>query len=235
MRFSNTFSILMAAALTEAFALTKRTDCQAQDNECRTGPNANQATCSAQLAACLGYNPYDGNHEASTTDMISHDVESACEATAHICRMLPFANQATCSAELAACLGYNPYAGTPMSGSSHETYDAVPQADTPEGSSWETYDDVPYDDTPEGSSWDTYDAVPQVDSPEGSSWDTYDAIPQGDSPEGSSWETYDDVPYADTPEGSADDIIPAIYGGAAIQNRPYSSFFAVCVAALIVL
>ncbi|KAG5793007.1 hypothetical protein H9Q69_007926 [Fusarium xylarioides] len=39
------------------------TDCVAKCNkahdECRTKPDANQATCAAEYANCLGYNPYD--------------------------------------------------------------------------------------------------------------------------------------------------------------------------------
>ncbi|KIL94051.1 hypothetical protein FAVG1_02613 [Fusarium avenaceum] len=37
------------------------TECNDNYNICRTAPNANMASCAAQYAQCLGYNPFGGN------------------------------------------------------------------------------------------------------------------------------------------------------------------------------
>ncbi|KAG5815085.1 hypothetical protein H9Q74_010635 [Fusarium xylarioides] len=34
--------------------------CNAAHDKCNTAPDANHATCAAEWAECLGYNPYDG-------------------------------------------------------------------------------------------------------------------------------------------------------------------------------
>ncbi|KAH7306127.1 hypothetical protein BKA65DRAFT_578271 [Rhexocercosporidium sp. MPI-PUGE-AT-0058] len=107
MRYSIASSVILATALTNASVLNRHADCQAQANECRTAPDANQSFCSAQLSACLGYNPYANN--TATTTSSSYVPKESCQAVADKCRTKPGANQATCSAELAACLGYNPY------------------------------------------------------------------------------------------------------------------------------
>jgi len=45
-------------------------DCYKQENECRTKPGANQSTCSAQLAQCLGYNPYTNPAQSQPTGSV---------------------------------------------------------------------------------------------------------------------------------------------------------------------
>ncbi|KAH7409014.1 hypothetical protein BKA64DRAFT_663990 [Cadophora sp. MPI-SDFR-AT-0126] len=112
MLYSVASCVVLASALTSASHLNKRADCQAQANACRTAPEANQSFCSAQLAACLGYNPYANN--TATTTSSSYVPKESCQAVADQCRVKPGANQATCSAELAACLGYNPYEPRPI-------------------------------------------------------------------------------------------------------------------------
>ncbi|KAL5317873.1 hypothetical protein ACEPPN_014973 [Leptodophora sp. 'Broadleaf-Isolate-01'] len=107
MRYCIASCVVLAAALTNASVIGKRAECQEQANACRIAPNANQSFCSAQLSACLGYNPY-ANITATTTSS-SYVPKESCQAVADKCRTKPNANQATCSAELAACLGYNPY------------------------------------------------------------------------------------------------------------------------------
>ncbi|KAG4442791.1 hypothetical protein IFR05_001737 [Cadophora sp. M221] len=107
MRYSIPFCMVLAAAFIDASILGKRAECQEQANACRTAPNANQSFCSAQLSACLGYNPYA--NDTATTTSSSYVPKESCQAVADKCRTKPNANQATCSAELAACLGYNPY------------------------------------------------------------------------------------------------------------------------------
>lgn len=94
--------------------LAASTDCQAQADACRSAPNANQATCSAQYAACLGSNPYANNTFSTSSTSASSTATAtlsplSCQDKANACRSAPDANQAQCSAEYAACLGYNPY------------------------------------------------------------------------------------------------------------------------------
>ncbi|RDW65541.1 hypothetical protein BP5796_10233 [Coleophoma crateriformis] len=61
MQYSTLVLGLMATAATATPTLFERQmDCNDQANACRTAPEANQAFCSAQYAACLGYNPYVG-------------------------------------------------------------------------------------------------------------------------------------------------------------------------------
>ncbi|PBP21196.1 hypothetical protein BUE80_DR007764 [Diplocarpon rosae] len=114
MRYTVASVVSLAVAMTSASLIDRSVDCQAQANTCRTQPEANQATCSAEYAACLGYNPYANNQTATTTAAAttpsSSSSAASCEAVANQCRVQPDANQATCSAEYAACLGYNPYA-----------------------------------------------------------------------------------------------------------------------------
>ncbi|KAK0109520.1 hypothetical protein ONS95_002209 [Cadophora gregata] len=111
MRYSVASCVVLASALTNASLLNKRADCEAQANACRTAPEANQSFCSAQLVACLGYNPYANNTATATSS--SYTPRESCQAAADQCRVKPGANQSTCSAELAACLGYNPYESKP--------------------------------------------------------------------------------------------------------------------------
>ncbi|PBP25132.1 hypothetical protein BUE80_DR004051 [Diplocarpon rosae] len=114
MRYTVASVLSLAVAMTSASIIDRSVDCEAQANTCRTQPEANQATCSAEYAACLGYNPYANNQTATTTAVATTPSSSSsaesCEAVANKCRVQPEANQATCSAEYAACLGYNPYA-----------------------------------------------------------------------------------------------------------------------------
>ncbi|KAL2067600.1 hypothetical protein VTL71DRAFT_2025 [Oculimacula yallundae] len=109
MRYSIATSIVLASALTNASVLHKKADCEAQANACRVAPGANQSFCSAQLANCLGFNPFNNG----TATVSSYAPKESCQAAADQCRTKPGANQSTCSAELAACLGYNPYDKAP--------------------------------------------------------------------------------------------------------------------------
>lgn len=93
MRYSVASFVVLASALTNASTLGKRVDCQTQANECRTAPEANQSFCSAQLSACLGYNPYANNTATTTTS--SYAPKESCQAAADQCRVQPGANQAT--------------------------------------------------------------------------------------------------------------------------------------------
>lgn len=78
-------------------------NCLTQENICRTAPNANQAYCSSQAAAC----------------------KNACENSWEACKSGPNPNQSFCGSQYAVCLGYNPFAAsataTPTSGSATVT------------------------------------------------------------------------------------------------------------------
>ncbi|KAL6908560.1 hypothetical protein GGI43DRAFT_147969 [Trichoderma evansii] len=98
-------------------------------DKCRGAPGANQSTCSSEYAKCLGYNPFDGQHDheekptkCSTRPVVTptgppqppppkvdckHVKE--CSAEEDKCRVKPEANQAQCSSEYAGCLGFNPF------------------------------------------------------------------------------------------------------------------------------
>ncbi|KAM0253965.1 hypothetical protein ACHAQJ_007034 [Trichoderma viride] len=97
-------------------------------NSCRRAPGANQSTCGSEYARCLGYNPFDGQHDheevptkCSVKPVITptrpppppakfdcwHGKE--CMEENDKCRGKPGANQAECSAEYAKCLGFNPF------------------------------------------------------------------------------------------------------------------------------
>ncbi|RDW59837.1 hypothetical protein BP6252_12924 [Coleophoma cylindrospora] len=59
MQYSTLVLGLLATAVTATPTLFERQQsCDDQANACRTAPQANQAYCSAEYAACLGYNPY---------------------------------------------------------------------------------------------------------------------------------------------------------------------------------
>ncbi|KAF4314172.1 hypothetical protein GTA08_BOTSDO00410 [Botryosphaeria dothidea] len=73
--------LTLSAAMPQS-AYAASTDCEALDNACRTGPDANMASCSAKAAAC-----------------------KACEEADSSCRVGPDANMASCSAKKAACVG----------------------------------------------------------------------------------------------------------------------------------
>ncbi|KAL7927596.1 hypothetical protein ACQKWADRAFT_277228 [Trichoderma austrokoningii] len=102
--------------------------CNDEYDQCRGAPGANQSTCSSEYAKCLGYNPFDGQHEheekptkCSTQPAVTPTWTSTpppktdckhvkqCTDEVDQCRTKPEANQAECSAEYAACLGFNPF------------------------------------------------------------------------------------------------------------------------------
>lgn len=100
-------------------------------DQCRAAPGANQSTCSSEYAKCLGYNPFDGQHEhegkptkCSPQPVVTPtwtspppppppkmDCKHVKECTDEVdkCRPNPEADQAECSAEYAKCLGFNPF------------------------------------------------------------------------------------------------------------------------------
>lgn len=49
----------VAATIPETYDCV--TECNDNYNICRTAPNTNRASCAAQYAQCLGYNPFSGN------------------------------------------------------------------------------------------------------------------------------------------------------------------------------
>ncbi|KAH7245259.1 hypothetical protein BKA59DRAFT_475564 [Fusarium tricinctum] len=94
-------------------------------DKCNTAPDANHATCAAEFAGCLNYNPYDGKDGLVYPTACSASSSASASATgapidacaqkcidAHDkCDTAPDANHATCAAEFAECLNYNPYDG----------------------------------------------------------------------------------------------------------------------------
>ncbi|KAJ4861106.1 hypothetical protein T069G_06094 [Trichoderma breve] len=122
-----------ATATTAAPTKTKtpEDECKCYDeyNMCRSAPGANMSYCASQYAGCLGYNPFDGQH-----DQEEEKIEKKCSKPIttptptptpppkpdcrHIkecgeerdkCRGKPDANQAECASEYAGCLGFNPF------------------------------------------------------------------------------------------------------------------------------
>ncbi|KAF5712473.1 cell wall glycoprotein [Fusarium mundagurra] len=97
--------------------------CNAAHDKCNTAPGANHATCAAEYAECLGYNPYGSgslvaptacSHSAkptATETAKAGDCLEKCNKAHDACNEAPDANHATCAAEWADCLGYNPYDG----------------------------------------------------------------------------------------------------------------------------
>ncbi|KAF5702499.1 surface protein SP1 [Fusarium globosum] len=97
--------------------------CDKAHDACNTAPDANHATCAAEYAECLGYNPYGGasfvaptacSHSAkptATETAKAGDCLEKCNKAHDACNVAPDANHATCAAEWAECLGYNPYDG----------------------------------------------------------------------------------------------------------------------------
>ncbi|KAF9769302.1 hypothetical protein IL306_013311 [Fusarium sp. DS 682] len=97
--------------------------CNKAHDACNEAPDANHATCAAEWAECLGYNPYDGpggslvsptacSHSAKPTGTKTpDDCLDKCNKAHDACNEAPDANHATCAAEWADCLGYNPYNG----------------------------------------------------------------------------------------------------------------------------
>ncbi len=84
-QYSNTTIINYPSATTSGYPTSSPLPgtCEYLDNLCRVGPNANQAQCSAELAACK-----------ATTN---------CAGLRDVCRGQPDANQAFCAAQEAAC------------------------------------------------------------------------------------------------------------------------------------
>ncbi|GAB0137838.1 hypothetical protein EsDP_00006091 [Epichloe bromicola] len=106
--------------------------CNAAMNSCRTQSGANQSYCSSQYASCLGYNPYQNGGFVTPTACASggggpagpaatmpggqpDECARKCTDAYNGCRTQPGANQATCRASFATCLGYNPPNDTPAS------------------------------------------------------------------------------------------------------------------------
>jgi hypothetical protein len=99
--------------------------CNKAHDACNVAPDANHSTCAAEWAECLGYNPYDGpdgslveptacSHSAkptATETAKAGDCLEKCNKAHDACNVAPDANHATCAAEWAECLGYNPYDG----------------------------------------------------------------------------------------------------------------------------
>ncbi|PNS15730.1 Septation initiation network scaffold protein cdc11 [Sphaceloma murrayae] len=121
---------LAALAATGAAAPTtapsKYDTCYAEWLKCKQAPSANNAACSAQIASCLGYNPFTGaSTPTSTLSSLSsyassasssaiptgqgNATEAACLGAFYTCKGKPNANNAQCNSELSACLGYFPY------------------------------------------------------------------------------------------------------------------------------
>ncbi|KAF5869251.1 putative surface protein sp1 protein [Botrytis fragariae] len=128
---SSVASTTASSATTSATADACVSKCNASYNSCRTGPNANQATCASEYSTCLGYLPYDSNGSlvtptacssvaSSTTAAITTTTQAASSATTdacvskcnnsyNSCRSAPDANMSTCASEYATCLGYLPF------------------------------------------------------------------------------------------------------------------------------
>ncbi|KAG4292373.1 hypothetical protein FPRO06_13626 [Fusarium proliferatum] len=97
--------------------------CNAAHDKCNTAPDANHATCAAEYAECIGYNPYGGasfvtptacSHSSKPTATETAKADECvmkCDTAHDACNTAPDANHATCAAEYAECLGYNPYGG----------------------------------------------------------------------------------------------------------------------------
>ncbi|CZR45798.1 uncharacterized protein FPRO_15026 [Fusarium proliferatum ET1] len=97
--------------------------CNAAHDKCNTAPDANHATCAAEYAECIGYNPYGGasfvtptacSHSSKPTATETAKADECvmkCDKAHDACNTAPDANHATCAAEYAECLGYNPYGG----------------------------------------------------------------------------------------------------------------------------
>ncbi|KAG4261338.1 hypothetical protein BFJ72_g13318 [Fusarium proliferatum] len=97
--------------------------CNAAHDKCNTAPDANHATCAAEYAECIGYNPYGGasfvtptacSHSSKPTATETAKADECvmkCDKAHDACNTAPGANHATCAAEYAECLGYNPYGG----------------------------------------------------------------------------------------------------------------------------
>ncbi|TGO29273.1 hypothetical protein BPAE_0017g00810 [Botrytis paeoniae] len=122
---SSVASTTASSATTSATADACVSQCNASYNSCRTGPNANQATCASEYSTCLGYLPYDSSGSlvtptacssvasSTTTQAASSATADACVSKCNnsynSCRSAPDANMSTCASEYATCLGYSPF------------------------------------------------------------------------------------------------------------------------------
>ncbi|KAL6696257.1 hypothetical protein J3F84DRAFT_373532 [Trichoderma pleuroticola] len=117
------------AAPTQTKAPQDECKCYDEYNKCRSAPGANMSYCASQYAGCLGYNPFDGQHDPEQIEKkCSKPIITPTPAPPpppppkpdcrHIkecgeerdkCRGKPDANQAECASEYAACLGFNPF------------------------------------------------------------------------------------------------------------------------------
>ncbi|KAL1861416.1 hypothetical protein Daus18300_008947 [Diaporthe australafricana] len=121
----HTFSVLAVLASTALAGDIQGRDacsdaCSNAYNTCRSQPDANRASCAANYAGCLGYNPFDGSGSlvtptacVITATPAPPSPTSACVTTCNTaydtCRSKPDANRASCAADYAGCLGYNPF------------------------------------------------------------------------------------------------------------------------------
>ncbi|KAK2604370.1 hypothetical protein N8I77_007308 [Diaporthe amygdali] len=122
----HTFSILAVLASTAFAGEIQARDacsdaCANAYNTCRSQPDANRASCAANYATCLGYNPFDnsGSLVTPTGCVITTATPAppaptsacvtACNNAYDTCRSQPDANRAGCAADYAGCLGYNPF------------------------------------------------------------------------------------------------------------------------------
>ncbi|EHK15726.1 uncharacterized protein TRIVIDRAFT_228753 [Trichoderma virens Gv29-8] len=102
--------------------------CYDEYNKCRSAPGANMSYCASQYAECLGYNPFDGQHNPDEIEKKCSKpiitptptppppppkpdcrLIKKCNEERDVCRGKPGANQADCSAKYAECLGFNPF------------------------------------------------------------------------------------------------------------------------------
>lgn len=126
-----TFSIIAVLASTAFAGDIKARDacsdaCSNAYNTCRSQPDANRASCAANYATCLGYSPFDGSGSLVTPTACvitatpattatpappapTSACVTACNAAYDTCRSKPDANRASCAADYAGCLGYNPF------------------------------------------------------------------------------------------------------------------------------
>ena len=67
-------TIVTPSASASASASGNASDCYAAYNTCRVAPDANMASCAAQYAGCLGYNPFASNGTNTVTPASNGDV-----------------------------------------------------------------------------------------------------------------------------------------------------------------
>ncbi|KAL3422630.1 hypothetical protein PVAG01_06786 [Phlyctema vagabunda] len=134
MQYPTTFLLVIATLTSFTAANPQDTDDRIEDCgeayvTCVNNPGAVIATCARQRAECLGFNPTTLNpSQTSALVLAPTDLADTCEDIADRCRAGPGANQATCSAQYAACLAYNPYSSS-VAGS--PSVAATPSSATP--------------------------------------------------------------------------------------------------------